>query len=135
MFAGLFRNRSKHTHIPQHDPESFDSETLLPSSSSSTSLTIKPAALDRSSRDLKVAVQTLVLCTLVYLSAALWIAWSVQRTTFVSNADKFCLHHVSLYCRFSAQRLKELGADPRSTSRQRGGAKLAHEAFQWELST
>ncbi|KAF1938481.1 hypothetical protein EJ02DRAFT_425704 [Clathrospora elynae] len=93
----IFRTRPRHTRLPQRDSESHDDDTLLPSSSSSTSLTLKPAVLERSSRDVRVAVKTLVLCTIVYVGAAMWIAFSVQRTTFVADPDDFCLHHVSHY--------------------------------------
>lgn len=104
MFAALFRTRAKHKRLPQHEAESLDSDILLPSSSSSTSLTIKPIAFDRSSRDLQVAVRTLLLCTIVYVGATLWIAWSVHQTEFVADPDEFCLHHVSLYCKLLQSR-------------------------------
>jgi hypothetical protein len=97
MFANLFRTRPKHSRLPQRDSESDDSETLLPPSSSP--LPRKTSALDRSSRDLRVAVKTLVLCTIVYLGAGLWIAYSFQNATLVADADGFCMHHVSRYCK------------------------------------
>lgn len=100
MFVGLFRARPKHTRLPQQDMESFDNEGLLPPSSSSTSLTLKPTPIDRSTRDVQVAVKTLAVCTVMYLSAALWIAFSIQETAFVANADQLCLRHVSLYCEY-----------------------------------
>jgi hypothetical protein len=93
----IFRNRPEHTRIPQHDSES-DSDTLLPAPSSSTSLGFKAAVPGHSSRDARVAVKTLILCTIVYVGGAIWIAWTVNKSNFISDPDDFCIHHVSKYC-------------------------------------
>lgn len=59
---------------------------------------MKPALLNRTGRDVQIAVRTLVLCTVVYLGAAIWIIFSVRNTSFVADADNFCLNHISRYC-------------------------------------
>lgn len=102
MFANLLPNRIKHKHtrLPQRDSESHDSDTLLPSDPSAPSLPLKTSALDRSSRDIRVAVKTLVLCSIIYLGAGLWLGLSVRNAAFVPDADDFCMHHVSRYCKF-----------------------------------
>ncbi|KAF2855073.1 hypothetical protein T440DRAFT_539186 [Plenodomus tracheiphilus IPT5] len=93
----MFRTRPKHTRLPQRDSGSLDSDTLLPSSSSAISDGGKPEQLDRYSRDIQIAVRTLVLCTVVYVGAALWVVFSVRKTSFVADPDAFCIHHVSRY--------------------------------------
>ena len=96
MFASLFRKVPKHARLPQSDTESLDNETLLPASSS-TSLTLKPSP--RPNFEYQVALKTLIVCSVVYLSAGFWIAHSVRKAKFVTDADEFCIHHVSQYCR------------------------------------
>lgn len=93
----FFSRRHKHTQVPQRDSESLDSDTLLLSSSSSTA-DAKSVLHDRSSRDLEVAVRTFVLTTVIYLGLAVWVVFSVRQTSFVSNPDDFCLHHIARYC-------------------------------------
>lgn len=132
MFSNLFRSRPKHIPLPQHDAERLDSDTLLPPPAAS-SMALKKTALDRSSRDVQVAAKTLVLCTIVYLGAALWIGYSFKKTTFVADADEFCLHHVSLYCECEANAARVM-ANPRSAGCQKREAKLAYAAVQRELS-
>jgi hypothetical protein len=101
MFANLFRSRDKHKHtrLPQSDSEGLDSDTLLCPSPSRASLPLKASAPDPSIRDIKIAVRTLVLCTIVYVGAGLWFASSFRHAAFVSDADDFCLQHVSRYCK------------------------------------
>jgi hypothetical protein len=101
MFASLFRTRTqpKHSRVPQQEQESLDSDTLLPSSSSVESCQPKASALDRSSHDVKIAVKTLVLSTIVYLGVGLWLASSIRNATVVADVDDLCLHHVSHYCK------------------------------------
>ena len=101
MFASLFQSRLKHTHtrVPQRDSESLDSDTLLPSDPSTASLSLKARALDRSSRDIRVAVKTLLLSTAVYLGVGLWLAYGVRNSAVVADVDDFCMHHVSRYCK------------------------------------
>jgi hypothetical protein len=79
MFASFFHTRPKpkHTHLSQRDAESLDSGTLLPPLSSIVSQSSKINALDRSSRDIKLAVKALVLSTSMYLGAGLWLASSI----------------------------------------------------------
>jgi hypothetical protein len=100
MFTNLLQTRIKHKHtrLPQRDSESLDSDNLLPSDPSNTSLPLKTSALDRSARDLRVAVKTLVICSIVYLGVGLWLGLSVRDATVVSDADDFCMHHVSRFC-------------------------------------
>jgi hypothetical protein len=93
----IFRTRPKHTHLPQRDAES-DSDTLLPASASSTSQGLKPNAYRHTSRDVRIAVRTLILCTIVYVGGAIWIALSVNQTNSVADLDDVCIHHVSKYC-------------------------------------
>ncbi|CAN9341913.1 unnamed protein product [Alternaria alternata] len=51
----ILRNRPRHERLLQRDSESHDDDTLLPGSSSSTSLTLKSQANERLSRDVQVA--------------------------------------------------------------------------------
>lgn len=104
MFARLFRRTPKHTPIPQSDTESLDNETLLPSSSRS-SLTLKPFSGPKS--EYQVALKTLIICSVVYLSAGVWIADSVRKAEFVIDADEFCINHVSQYCQLSCRKSGE----------------------------
>lgn len=101
MLANLFQSRLKHTHtrVPQQDSESLDSDTLLPSDPSTASPSLKASALDRSSRDIRVAAKTLLLSTAVYLVVGLWLAYGVRNAAVVTDVDGFCMHHVSRYCK------------------------------------
>lgn len=99
MFEKLLRTRSKRARLPQKDDESLDSETLLPSSPSVASLPSKIGVVDRSDRDLRVAVKTLLVCTIVYVTAGLCILYSMQNAAFIADADDFCMHHVSRDCK------------------------------------
>jgi hypothetical protein len=101
MFANLFQSRLKHKHtrLPQRDSESVDNETLLPSDPLTASLPLKTIALDRSSRDIRIAVKTLLLSTIVYLGVGLWLAYGIRNAAVVTDADDFCIHHVSRYCK------------------------------------
>ena len=101
MFSNLFRSQPKHKHarLAKRNSESLDSDTLLPSQPSTESLPLKAKVLEQSSRDAKIAVRTLILSSIVYLGVGLWLASSVRRTTVVADADDFCLHHVSRYCK------------------------------------
>jgi hypothetical protein len=121
MFASLFRTRAKHARLPQGDSESNDSETLLSSDSSSPQST---KAIDRSSRDIRVAVKAILLCTLVYIGAGAWIAYSVQNATFVADADDFCMHRVSRYCKSTNKKFSTL-TDKESAGRERCEARMA----------
>ena len=98
---GFLRPRQRHTRLLQADSETLDSDTLLASSSSSTLDTLKPDHPDRTNRDVRVALKTLALCSLVYVGAAVCVALSVRKTIFVVDADEFCLHHVSRYCKWA----------------------------------
>ncbi|KAL6154399.1 hypothetical protein ACJBU6_07662 [Exserohilum turcicum] len=93
----MFSSRLNHNRLPRRDSENQDSEALLPGSSSSASLPLKPGPPDRSSRDVRIAVRTLVLCTIVYVGATLWITSKVNKATLIANPDDFCIHHVSQY--------------------------------------
>lgn len=97
IMFNFLRSRAEHSRLSRRDSETHYSDTLLPSSSSS-SLTLKAAVLKHSSRDVQVAVWTLVMCTIVYIGAAIWIAFNMG-TSFVADADDFCIHHVSQYCK------------------------------------
>jgi hypothetical protein len=99
MFANFFRTRPKHKHapLPQRDSECLDTETLLSSSPSEASLPDNTRALSRSSRDIRIAVRTLALCTVIYLGAGLWLISSLRYDIFVADVDDTCLHHVSRY--------------------------------------
>jgi hypothetical protein len=101
MFANLFQNRLKHTHtrVPQRDSESPDSDTLLPSDPSTASISLKASALDRSGRDIRVAVKTLLLSTAVYLGVGLCLAYGARNAAVFTNVDDFCMRHVSRYCK------------------------------------
>jgi hypothetical protein len=102
MFASFFRTQPKHEHarLTQQDSDNLDSDTLLPSEQSVPKL-LETRALERSSRDIRIAVKTLVLSTVVYFGAGLWLVLGIQNATIVSNADDFCMHHVSRYCKLS----------------------------------
>jgi hypothetical protein len=100
MFASLFRTRTKpkHSRVPQQEAESPDSDSLLPCSPLVESCRLKSSAIDRSSHDVRIAVKTLVLSTIVYLGAGLWLASSIRNATIVADVDDLCLRHVSQYC-------------------------------------
>ncbi|KAF2033484.1 hypothetical protein EK21DRAFT_58412 [Setomelanomma holmii] len=100
MFAYFFRARPTHKHarLRQRESESLDSETLLPSAPSTSSLPLKSNAIDQSNREIRTAVKTLAVCTIVYFSAGLWLAFSLRHAAFVADPDDFCMHHVSRYC-------------------------------------
>ena len=130
-----FRVRHEHIRLPQRESESHDSDTLLPASSSSTSLTLKPILSSHSSRDVQVAMRTLILCTIVYVGAATWIAFSTNKITLLANADDFCIHHISRYCKWERDMESSRIADRHSTGRQRCEAELALAVVQWKLLT
>lgn len=94
----IFNRQPKHDCLHRRDSESQDSDSLLPIPSSG-SPPLKPSPLYRPSRDTWVAVRVHVLCTIVYAGATLWIAFHVNRTTSIVNADEFCIHHISQYCK------------------------------------
>ena len=102
MFARLFRRTIKRNRLSQSDNESLDDETLLPSSST-TSLMLKPI-LPPLNFEYQVVLKTLMVCSVVYLSVGVWIAHTVRRAEFVTDADEFCIHHVSQYCKTSCRR-------------------------------
>lgn len=91
----MFRRGPKHSHFYQIDTKSlFDSDTLLPSST--TSLTRKASPL--TSVECRVAYRTLAICSVLYLSIGLWIVQSVGEAELVTNPDEFCINHVNQYC-------------------------------------
>lgn len=92
----LFRRRASDARLSQNELESLDSEALMPVPSS-TLRTPKPS--HRPNLELQVALRTLLICSVVYLSVGFWIAHSIRKAEFVSDADEFCMHHVSQYCR------------------------------------
>lgn len=94
MFARLLR--SVRNRLSHSQTEDLDNETLLPASSTA-SLTLETAR-EKSKTEYWVALRTLLVCSIVYLSAGLWIAHSVRKVEFVTNADEFCIGHVSQYC-------------------------------------
>lgn len=98
MFARLFRKAPKHSRLPQSDTENLDNETLLPSSLSTSLSPLKAIPL-HSRAEYRVALKSFILCTVVYLSVGVWIAFSVRRAVFVTDADEFCIGHVSQYCK------------------------------------
>lgn len=90
MFSRL--RRQKFARVLTKDE---DSENLLSSSSSSIQFkTDEP----KSESNVRVAVKTTILCTIVYFTVGLWMAFSVRNERFVSNVDEFCINHISLYC-------------------------------------
>ncbi|KAJ4985943.1 tat pathway signal sequence [Stagonosporopsis vannaccii] len=94
IFTRLFRRMPKHTHLPQSDTEDSDNETLLPASSS-VSHASKPCP--QAIFEYQVALKTLIVCSVVYLSVGFWIAYGVRKAEFVTDADDFCINHVSQY--------------------------------------
>lgn len=93
-FARFFRRAPRHSHLPQIDTESLDSDTLLPSST--TSLTLKSSPL--TNVEYRVAYRTLAICSVVYLSIGFWIVHSVREAEFITNPDEFCINYVNQYC-------------------------------------
>ncbi|KAH6642668.1 hypothetical protein C7974DRAFT_301550 [Boeremia exigua] len=91
-FSHLFRRAPKHTRLPQSDDEILEDETLVPAPPL-TPFTNRPSP--RPNYEYQVALRTLVICSVVYLSAGFWIAFSTRRIEFVTNADEFCMHHIS----------------------------------------
>jgi hypothetical protein len=101
MSVDLLRStKTKHARLPQQESDSLDSEALL-SSPSTTSLPLKAVVVDRSSRDLKVAVKTLILSSVIYLGAGLWLLLSIRNATVLRSVDDICMDHVSHYCKGS----------------------------------
>ena len=100
MFIDLLRStKTKHTRLPQQDSDSLDSEALLSSSPSATSLPLKASFVDQSGRDLKVAVKTLILSSVVYLGVGLWLLLSIRNAAILRSVDDICMDHVSRYCK------------------------------------
>lgn len=92
--------RPKRTRLPTDDPDDPDSETLLPSSSTSlASIALKNLHAESSRHDVRIAIKPCLACTIVYVSVAIWIGWSVKTIRFVSDVDELCLDHVSMYCK------------------------------------
>ncbi|KAF1952071.1 hypothetical protein CC80DRAFT_508414 [Byssothecium circinans] len=96
MFARLFK-KPKLFEVSKDDEENADSETLLPSTPPHHSLVVDKVIEDRRRRDFKVAARTLVLSSALYILIGLWIALSVGHATCISDADEFCIRHVSRY--------------------------------------
>ena len=112
FFTGLFRRTSKRARFNQNDTETLDNETLLPPSSRPF-LTVEPSSCPKF--EYQVALKTLIVCSVVYLSAGFWIAYGVRKAEFVEDADEFCINHVSQYCEsraFSRERSHSLVAAP-----------------------
>ncbi|KAF3049921.1 hypothetical protein E8E11_008955 [Didymella keratinophila] len=91
--ARVFRRAPKHNHLAQSDTERLDSDTLLPSST--TSLTLKSSPTTNAEH--RTAYKTLAICSVVYLGIGFWIVHSVRDTEFVTNPDEFCINHVNQY--------------------------------------
>lgn len=102
IFVRLFRRAPKHSRLPQNDAESLDDETLLPSSSTTSSS--RKATSPHVKSEFQVALKTFLVCSVVYLSTGIWIAHSVRKAEFVTNADQFCINFVSQYCNASPRR-------------------------------
>ncbi|KZM24528.1 uncharacterized protein EKO05_0008690 [Ascochyta rabiei] len=98
MLARLFRSAPKHARarLSRSEAESLDNETLLSSPSSAPSLSSKQSS-PGPGLEYQVALKTLVICSVVYLSAGFWIALSVRKTHMVTDADAFCMSHISQY--------------------------------------
>lgn len=123
----IFSNRFNYPRMPR-DSESQD--TLLPASPAS--LPIKHNASDRSRHDVRIAARTHVLCTIAYLCATLWMTFRISGTTPVADADEFCIHHVSEFCK-CRERKADAVADVNSSCCQRREAQLAHTHVQRKL--
>ncbi|KAF2676276.1 hypothetical protein K458DRAFT_322434 [Lentithecium fluviatile CBS 122367] len=93
MFTRLFSRRNA-AKAPPRDAE--DSETLLPTSSSVSGPASRPKQ-SRRSRDLEIVVRTLLVSTAVYVTASIWIAFSIRGESFVEDPDMFCMNHISQY--------------------------------------
>ncbi|KAF2129162.1 hypothetical protein P153DRAFT_341721 [Dothidotthia symphoricarpi CBS 119687] len=90
MFGFLYP-RPKHPKHPPLSPDISASETLLPASP-----TLKPTP---STHPLRIATKTLILCSIIYLSAGLWVGLRARSTTCVNSpdVDELCMRHVSVY--------------------------------------
>lgn len=99
ILVPFFRKTSRHARLTQSDAESIDNETLLPSAPA-TLLTPRTSTPGRH-KEYQVALKTLVICSVVYLSTGFWIAHSVRKAEFVTDADGFCIRHISQYCKLS----------------------------------
>lgn len=93
MFARFFRT-SKLVRVPEQDE---DGESLLPSSSGS--LLLRNVKEDRKTRDMQIALRTIVFSTAIYVTIGVWIGLSVGTQNMMFNADEFCINHASRYCK------------------------------------
>lgn len=95
MFEGLFGKSAKPEQEQQEDEHN---EALLPSSLTDAPR-LRKRRYDVRERGLRIAVRTTLLCTGVYLGIIIWIGLVLKGTKFVGDPDKFCLDHISHYCR------------------------------------
>jgi hypothetical protein len=97
----LLHRKPKYFH-PNGD-DVLDHETLL-SDSSSPPIPLKPSHQPRSS--LSVALTTLLPCSIVYTSAEFWVMHSPLKAKTVPDADEWCMHLISAYCKLYCAKQK-----------------------------
>lgn len=103
----LFHRDPKYSHPT--DDDSLDHETLL-SDPSSPPIPPKPSHQPHSS--LSVALTTLLLCSVVYISVGFWVVHSALKAKTVTDADERCMHLISSYCKlYSAKQKTVLSSD------------------------
>ncbi|ORY17949.1 hypothetical protein BCR34DRAFT_473967 [Clohesyomyces aquaticus] len=90
MFRQIFQKHVKFSEIPQKE----DSEALLPSPSDSTY-----AGRKNPRGPTLTALLSCVLCSVGTLGIVLWLGLRLQDGHLVFDADKFCIHHISRYCK------------------------------------
>lgn len=96
MLNGLFQGAS--TRKVQHQDCQEDSEALL-SPSLATSPPLQNGKRDPHDHEIRVALQTAVLCTAVCLGVGIWLGFLLKGVRFVAGADDFCINHVQQYCK------------------------------------
>jgi hypothetical protein len=101
VLTRIFRRAPNHSPIFQSDTETLDSDTLLPSST--TSLKLESSLTNV---EYRVAYRTLAICSVLYLGTGFWIVHSVRETEFVTNPDEFCIYHVNQYCKRTRPAIK-----------------------------
>lgn len=87
-----------------NDNEFSDTSILLPASQPSSFIPLKATQyLTQSHHDIRVAVKTLLLSTLIYASIGIWLIWSMHgmhRDGAVTDIDGICMERVARYCKF-----------------------------------
>ena len=97
----LFHRQPTYSH--PGDDDSLDHETLL---SEPSSPPIPPKPSHKPHSPLSVALTTLLLCSVLYISAGFWVVRSSFKAKTVTDADEWCMHLISSYCKLYCAKQK-----------------------------